>query len=75
MISKYNMPLPNVKCGRVELVTTDLLSPNKYDFVLIGTHKYLKVCLKSIICSVAVLDVTNSDAYVAISTGPCLFEY
>ena len=38
-----------------------LLSPNKYDFVLIGTPKYLKVCLKSTICSVAVLDATNSD--------------
>ena len=54
---------------------TDLLSPNKYDFVLIGTPKYLKVCLKSIICSVAVLDATNSDPYVAVSTVACLFEY
>ena len=59
----------------MELVTTDLLSPNKYDFVLIGTPKYLKVCLKSIICSVAVLDATNSDPYVAVSTVACLFEY
>ena len=57
------------------MVTTDLLSPDKYDFVLIGTPKYLKVCLKSIICSVAVLDTTNSDPYVAVSTVTCLFEY
>ena len=59
----------------MELVTTDLLSPNKYDFVLIGTPKYLKVCLKSIISSVTVLDATNSDPYVAVSTVACLFEY
>ena len=59
----------------MELVTTHLLSPNKYDFVLIGTPKYLKVCLKSIICSVAVLDATNSDPYVAVSTVACPFEY
>ena len=59
----------------MELVTTDLLSPNKYDFVLIGMPKYLKVCLKLIICSVAVLDATNSDPYVAVSAVACLFEY
>ena len=69
------MSLPSVECGRVELVITDLLSPNKYDFVLIGTPEYLKVCLKSIICSVAVLDATNSDPYVEVSTVACLFEY
>ena len=69
------MSLPNVECGRVELDTTYLLSPNKYDFVLIGTPKYLKVCLKSIIHSVAALDATNSDPYVAVSTVACLFEY
>ena len=63
--------LPNVECGRAELVTTDLLSPNKYDFVSIGTPKYLKVFLKSIICSVAVLDATSSDPYVAVSTVAC----
>ena len=59
----------------MELVTTDLLSPNKYDLVLKGTPKYLKVHLKSIICSVAVLDATNSDPYVVVSTVACLFEY
>ena len=37
--------------------------------------KYLKVCLKSIICSVRVLEATNSDPYVAVSTVACLFEY
>ena len=31
--------------------------------------------LKSIICSEAVLDATNSDPYVAVSTVACLFEY
>ena len=36
---------------------------------------YLKVCLKSIICSVAVLEATNSDQYVAVSTVACLFEH
>ena len=65
--------LHNVECGRVELVTTVLLSPK--DFVLIGTPKYLKVCLKSIICSVAVSEATNSDPYVAVSTVACLFKY
>ena len=69
------MSLPNVECGRVELVTTELLSPNKYDFVLIGTPKYPKVCLKSVICSVVVLDATNSDPYEAVSTVTCLYEY
>ena len=66
--------LPNVECGSVEMVTTDLLSPNRYDFVLIGIPKYLKVCLKSIICSVAFLEATNSDPYVAVSTVAGLFE-
>ena len=59
----------------MELVTVDLLSPNKYDYGLIGTPKYLKVCLKSIIYSVAVLGATNSDPYVAGSAVACLFEY
>ena len=44
-------------------------------FVLIGTPNYLKVCLKSIICSVVVLDATNSDPNVAVSTVAHLFEY
>ena len=52
------MSLANVECGSMELVTTDLLSPERYDFVLIGTPKYLKVCLKSIIWAVAVLEST-----------------
>ena len=33
-----------------------------------GTPRYLRVCLRSIICSVAVLAATNSDPYVADST-------
>ena len=37
--------------------------------------KYLKVYLKSIICSVAVLEATNSYPYVAVSTVACVFEY
>ena len=41
----------------------------------IGTPKYLKVRLKSIIWSVAVLEATNFDPYVAVSTVACLFEY
>ena len=44
-------------------------------FVFIGTPKYLKVCLKSIICSVAVFEATNSDPYVAVFAVACLFEY
>ena len=58
----------------MELFTIDVLSPNKYDFVVIGTPKYLKACLQSIICSVAVLDTTNSDTYVAVSTVACLLN-
>ena len=50
------------------LVTTDLLSPNIYDFDLMGISKYLRVYLKSIICSVPVLAATNSDPYATIST-------
>ena len=40
-----------------------------------GTPKYLRVYLNSIICSVAVLTATNSDPYVAISTVACFLEY
>ena len=58
--------LLRVECGSVALVTTDLLSPNMKDFDLIGIPKYLRVYLKSIICSVAVLTATNSDPYVAV---------
>ena len=69
------MTFAHVEFERVELVSTDLLSTNKYDCVLIGTPQYLKVCLKSIICSVAVLHATNSDPYVEVTTVACLFEY
>ena len=51
----------NVECGRVALVTTDLLSPNKKDMVVMGAPRYLNVCLMSMICSVAVLAATNSE--------------
>ena len=42
---------------------------------MIGTPKYLRVYLKSMICSVAVLAATNSDPYVAVSTVGCFLEY
>ena len=67
--------LLKVEFGRVTLVKTDLLLPNIYNFVLMGTPKYLRVYLKSIICSVAVLAATNSDPYVAITTVSCFLEY
>ena len=57
------------------LVTTDLLSQNIYDFDLMGTPRYLRVYLMSIICLVAVLATTNSDPYVAVSTVACFLEY
>ena len=40
-----------------------------------GTPRYLKVYLRSIICSVAVLAVTNSEPYVAVSTVAFFLEY
>ena len=56
-------------------MTTDLLSPNKKDLVAMGAPRYLKVCLMSMICSVAVLTATNSEPYVAVSTVACFLEY
>ena len=53
--------LLKVECGSVALVATDLLSPNIYDLDLMGTPRYLRVYLISMICSVAVLAATNSD--------------
>ena len=58
----------------VELVTTDLLSLNVYALVMMGTLGYLSVFLRSMICSVAVLEATNSEPYVAVSTVACPFE-
>ena len=58
----------------VELVTTDLLSPNMYALVMMGTPKCLCVFLRSMISSVAVLAATISEPYVAVSTVACLFE-
>ena len=40
-----------------------------------GAPRYLKVCLMSMICSVAVLAATNSKPYVAVSTVACVLEY
>ena len=40
-----------------------------------GAPGYLKVCLMSMICSVAVLAVTNSEPYVAVSNVACFLEY
>ena len=58
----------------VEVVTTDLLSPNMYVLVMMGTPRYLSVFLRSMICSVAVLAATNSEPYVAVSTVACHFK-
>ena len=40
-----------------------------------GAPRYLKVCLMSMICSVAVLAATNSEPYVSVSTVACFLEY
>ena len=40
-----------------------------------GAPRYLKVCLMSMICSVAVLAATSSEPYVAVSTVACCLEY
>ena len=67
--------LVNVEWGKVALVTTDLLSPNKKDLAPMGAPRYVRVCLMSMICSVAVLAATNSEPYVAVSTVACFLEY
>ena len=40
-----------------------------------GTPRYLKLYLRSIICSVVVLAATNSEPYVAVSTVACFLDY
>ena len=40
-----------------------------------GVRRYLKVCLMSMIYSVAILAATNSEPYVAVSTVACFLEY
>ena len=40
-----------------------------------GAPRYLKVCLMSMICSVADLAATNSEPYVAVSTVAWFLEY
>ena len=59
----------------VALVMTDLLSPNMYALVMMGTPRYLSMFLRSMICSVAVLAATTSEPNVAVSTAACLFKY
>ena len=59
----------------VALVTTDLLSANEKDLKPMGAPRYLKVCLMSMTCSVAVLAATNSEPYVTVSTVACVLEY
>ena len=56
-------------------VITDLLSPNMYALVMIGTLRYLSVILRFMICSVAAVAPINSDLYVGVSTVACHFEY
>ena len=40
-----------------------------------GARRYVKVCLMSMICFVAVLAAINSEPYVAVSTVACFLEY
>ena len=40
-----------------------------------GTPKYLRVYLKSIISYIPVLAATNSDPYVAVFNVACFLEY
>ena len=40
-----------------------------------GAPRDHKVCLMSMICSVAVLAATNYEPYVAVSTVACFLEY
>ena len=40
-----------------------------------GAPNNLRVYLKPMICSVAVLAATNSEPYVAVSTVACFLEY
>ena len=58
----------------VELLMTDLLSPNMKLLLLIGTPSYIRVYLRSTIWSTAILAATNSDPYVAVCTVACLLE-
>ena len=59
----------------VELVMTDLLSPNMKLLLLIGTPSYIRVHLRSTIWSTTIFAATNSDPYVAVSTVACHLEY
>ena len=59
----------------VELVMTDLLSPNMQVLLLTGAPRYNRVYLRSTIWSTAILAATNANPYVAVSTVACLLEY
>ena len=52
----------------VELVMTDLLSPNMKLLLLIGTPWYIRVYLRSTIWSTVIPATTDFDPYVAGST-------
>ena len=67
--------LLKIDVGIIELVTTDLLSMNMTRLGLIGTTKYIRFALWSMIWSTAVLAATNSHPYVTDSTLACFLEY
>ena len=61
---------------QVYCVSCPTLSMEEWNWLLLTCCLQTgKVCLKSIICSVAVLEATNSDPYVAVSTFACQIEY
>ena len=78
--------LPKLNGMQVYYVSCPMLSVEEWNWLplicclqtskilFIGTPKYLKVCFKSLICSVAVLETTNSDPYVVVSTVACLLS-
>ena len=67
--------LLNAEWGTAELLTTDLLLPNKYVDLSTGTPRYRSVVRRSMIWAVAIHAATNSLLYVAVSTVACRFEY
>ena len=72
MIGSQSSFLGYGRGGNQALSTTDLLSPNMLLLVLIGTPRYMRVYLKSMLWSVAILGATNSDPKVAVSTVACV---
>ena len=55
------------------LLTTDSLSPKRYEDSRIGTPRYCSICLRPAICWMAVRAAANSDPCVAVSTVSCFF--